>query len=79
MYSCCGWFSVAGRGETGYYSIYSIYYRVIFEDTYYVHNIIIVEIQYCDNDVLASANKLTCNKNGTKIKSSPILILRFLH
>lgn len=52
---------------------------IMFESTRYVHNIIIVETQYCGDNVLASANKLTCNKNGTKIKSNPILILRFLH
>lgn len=51
---------------------------IIFEGTH-VHNLIIVETQYCGDNVLASANKLTCNKNGTKIKSNPILILRFLH
>lgn len=49
-----------------------------FEGTRYVHYIIIVESQYCDENVLASTNKLIWNKNETKIKSSPILILRFL-
>lgn len=50
--------------------------HIIFESTHYVHSIIIVETQYCDDSVLASANM--CNKNETKIKSNPILILRFL-
>lgn len=43
------------------------------------YKMIVVDTQYCDDNVLASAIILTRNKNETKIKSNPMLILRFLH
>lgn len=32
------------------------------------HEVIIVDTQYCDDNELASAIKLSCNKNETKSK-----------